>query len=142
MKSAMYAPATLGRVLSKVVGCGPGATPSGDDVLVGILAVLHSPCSGDAGARDAALLRSALLSLLATTTDVSAHLLRQAASGLFGSDLHELVRAVVAENHLGELDDKLRRVIKTGATSGADMCEGLLAFAPCYFNQQHERVAA
>jgi len=142
LKSAMYTPATLGPVLSRVVGCGLGATPSGDDVLVGILAVLHSRCAAEAGARDAALIRSALLPLLSKTTDISAYLLRQAASGLVGRDLHELVCALVAENYSGELSDKLRRVIETGATSGADMCEGLLAFAPSYFTQQSQRAAA
>ena len=45
----------LDDVLVKVVGRGPGVTPSGDDVLIGILAVLTSPCSGTAGATAAGL---------------------------------------------------------------------------------------
>ena len=38
------------RVLGRVVGHGPGSTPSGDDVLVGIFAVLTASRSGAAGA--------------------------------------------------------------------------------------------
>jgi hypothetical protein len=41
------------RVASSDLGRGPGSTPCGDDVLVGILAVLNSPHSGAAGARAA-----------------------------------------------------------------------------------------
>jgi hypothetical protein len=140
MKSAMHTPAKIGGTLARVVGLGPGATPSGDDVLVGIFAVLNSPRSGAAGAHDGAQLRQAILPLLGTTTDLSAHLLRQAADGLFGRDLHELRSALLAEDFPGQLHHALRHVVDTGATSGADMCEGLLAFAPDYFMHLHERL--
>jgi hypothetical protein len=248
VKSAMHSPAAIGVVLAKVVGCGPGATPSGDDVLVGILAVLTSTHSKSAGAmttevlprasavnpsprpagerklaggashriraskrpapagaadaapspflrprrgwshfafdsggwrhrlislgppghsqvgphdftaavgmrrvantrrtdgtRDAELLRGALLPLLPTTNDVSAHLLRQAAHGLLSRDLHELVSALIGNSSPAQLRDAVQRVVETGATSGADTCEGLLAFAPSYFIQQHAMAAA
>ncbi len=241
VKSAMQAPATLGEVLAKIVGNGPGATPSGDDVLVGILAVLTSTPSRSAGAataehagrapavnvavdanapsrpegerklaggvshrirtstwpapagaadtaltrflrpgrggphfasdsgglrhrlissgppghadvrrgatsaastQDDQLLRSALIPLLPSTTDVSAHLLRQAAQGLLSRDLHELISALIGEAPPGQLHEAIRRVVETGATSGADTCEGLLAFAPSYFIQHHEMAAA
>lgn len=142
VKSALHAPAALGEVLANVVGCGPGATPSGDDVLVGILAVLTSAHSGSAGARDAELLRRALLPLLPTTTDVSAHLLRQAARGLIGRAVHELVSALLGDASPEQLSATAQRVVETGATSGADTCEGLLAFAPAYFIQPHAMAAA
>src|SRR6516164_8192172 len=86
---------TLGEVLAKVVGQGPGSTPSGDDVLVGILAVLNSPASGAAGARAAESLGRAIFPLLRTTSDVSGQLLRQAVKGLFSRDVHELVLALL-----------------------------------------------
>jgi hypothetical protein len=142
VKSAMRAPATLDHVLAKIIGCGPGATPSGDDVLAGIFAVLTSPQSQAAGERDAELLRRALLPLLPATTDLSAHLLRQAAYGLSGRDLHELVSSLIGNPSPAQLSDAIRQVVETGATSGADTCEGLLAFAPSYFNQQTELAAA
>jgi hypothetical protein len=142
VRSALGNPGALSDVLTKVVGCGPGATPSGDDVLVGILAVLTSPLSGAAGAEASESLSRLLLPLLPKTTDVSAHLLRQAAYGLFGRPVHELVSAVAGDPTPQQLQDTVLRVVETGATSGADTCEGLLAFAPPFFIPHDERAAA
>lgn len=139
--SAMHAPATLGKVLAKIIGCGPGATPSGDDVLAGVFAVLTSTRPASAHLRDLELLYHALLPLLPNTTGVSAHLLRQAAHGLLGRDVHDLVSALIGNSPPAHLSDSLRRVIGNGATSGADTCEGILAFAPSYIIQQHEMAA-
>jgi hypothetical protein len=129
-------------VLPGVVGCGPGATPAGDDVLVGTLAVLGSPHSGARGAAAAQSLCRALLPLLPTTTDISGHLLRQAASGLFARCVHELVCTLIGDPAPGRLLDGVQRVIDTGATSGADMCMGLLACARSFFPIQYEMAAA
>jgi hypothetical protein len=135
VRLAVNGATALGDVLANVVGRGPGLTPSGDDVLVGVLAVLTSRHSGAGGARAVESLGRALFSLLPTTTDVSGHLLRQAASGLFCRDLHELVCALIEASSSPQLSEKVRRVIEIGATSGADTCEGVLAFAPSYFEK-------
>jgi len=129
-------------VLAKVVGQGPGSTPSGDDVLVGILAVLNSPASGAAGARAAESLGRAIFPLLRTTSDVSGQLLRQAVKGLFSRDVHELVLALLGNPAPQQLRNTIQRVIETGATSGADTCMGLLAFAPSFFIPGEKRAAA
>jgi hypothetical protein len=97
--------------------------------------VLTSPHSGAGGASAVESLGRALLPLLPTTTDVSAQLLRQAANGLFCRALHELVWALIGDPCAPQLSEQVRRVIEIGATSGADTCEGLLAFAPCYFER-------
>ena len=132
----------LGEVLAKVVGQGPGSTPSGDDVLVGILAVLNSPASGAAGARAAESLGRAIFPLLRTTSDVSGQLLRQAVKGLFSRDVHELVLALLGNPAPQQLRNTIQRVIETGATSGADTCMGLLAFAPSFLIPGEKRAAA
>lgn len=142
VKAALDEPALLNAALAKVVGRGPGATPSGDDVLVGILAVLTSPYSGGAGAEAAESLGRSIIPLLPTTTDVSGQLLRQATQGLFGRDIHELVSSLIGEPAPEQHRENVRRVVETGATSGADMCEGLLAFAPSFFTHHIERAAA
>jgi len=128
--SALDEPDALAEVLAKVVGRGPGSTPAGDDVLVGILAVLASPQSGTPGARAVQSLCRPLLRLLPTTTDISGHLLRQAANGLFSRAVHELVCALIGDADLQQLRDTVQRVVETGATSGADLCTGMLASAP------------
>jgi len=139
VRSALEVPAAMGDVLAKVVGRGPGSTPSGDDVLVGILAVLNSPHSGAAGARAAESLGQAILPLLWTTGDVSGQLLRQAVNGLFSRDVHELLLALLGNPAPHQLQKTIRRVIETGATSGADTCMGLLAFAPSFLTPREER---
>ena len=141
VRSALEVSAALGNVLAKVIGRGPGSTPSGDDVLVGILAVLNSPHSGAAGAREAESLGRAILPLLWTTSDVSRQLLRQAAKGLFSRDIHELVLALLGNPPPQQLQNAVRRVIETGATSGADTCMGLLTFAPYFLIPREERAA-
>jgi len=142
VRSALDVSAALGDVLGKVVGRGPGSTPSGDDVLVGILAVLNSSHSGAAGARAAESLSRAILPLLWTTSDVSGQLLRQAVKGLFSRDVHELVLALLGNPAPQQLRNTIRRVIETGATSGADTCMGLLEFAPSFLIPREERAAA
>jgi hypothetical protein len=133
VQSALGDVTVLNRVLRQVVGRGPGATPSGDDVLVGALAVLTSPYSGNAGQRAAAALTQSLRPFLSTTTDLSRHLLRQAMKGLFSRDIHELVATLIQGSSARELAERARQVINTGATSGADTCEGLVEFASSYF---------
>ena len=142
VRSALEVSADLGHVLAKVLGRGPGSTPSGDDVLVGILAVLRSPRSGVAGVRAAESLSRAILPLLWTTSDVSGELLRQAVGGLFSRDVHELLFALLENPAPQQLRNTIRRVIETGATSGADTCMGLLAFAPSFLIPREERAAA
>ena len=132
----------LPEVLVQVVGCGSGSTPAGDDVLIGILAVLKSPLSGAAGAEAAAALRRALLPLLPTTTDISGHLLRQAARGLFARNVHELIGALLGDPTPSQLNDRVARVIDTGASSGADLCTGLLACARAWLVPQQQTAAA
>ena len=111
-------------------------------MLIGILAVLRSAHSGPAGVAAADSLRRALLPLLPGTTDISGHLLRQAVAGRFSRAVHELVAALIENAALERLTDKIQRVVETGATSGADMCVGLLAAAPEFLRIDDERAAA
>jgi hypothetical protein len=142
VRSALEAPDAIGNVLASVVGRGPGLTPAGDDVLVGILAVLSSPHSGLAGAKVAESLGRLILPLLPTTTYVSGQLLRQAANGLFGRVVHELLSALIGDQPRQKLAETVRRILQMGATSGADTCEGLLAFAPTFLVPHDTRVGA
>jgi hypothetical protein len=127
-------------VLARVVGNGPGATPAGDDVVVGILAVLRSPAAGPRGALAGRALCDAMLPLLRNTTDISAHLLRQAARGQFSRALQELLAAIIGDPE--RLEQSVQRMMETGASSGADMCMGVLACAPAFLITHCERAAA
>jgi hypothetical protein len=139
---ALHDSSALADVLGTVVGRGPGTTPAGDDVLVGVLAVLVSPYAGPAGVAAAARLRRVLVPLLPATTDISAHLLRQALEGKFSRRVHELLCALIADRGHAQLAQTAEAVIANGATSGADLCMGLIASAPAFLAAYHERAAA
>jgi hypothetical protein len=118
--------------LAGIVGCGPGLTPAGDDVLVGILAILSSPLAGDAHAQASQAMRRAVEGLAPKTTTLSGHMLRQAARGLLGRMPHDLVGALAGGLAADELDCAVRSIAATGATSGADVCMGVLEAAQAF----------
>ena len=104
----------------RIVGLGPGLTPSGDDLLAGLLV-------GTArlrGALPAALGHAVLVAARDRTTDFSVARLRHAARGAI-----EEVQEHVMANLLGgagtELDAAIRRAAGWGHTSGVDTLVGL-----------------
>jgi hypothetical protein len=119
--------AELGRALRRCVGLGPGMTPAGDDVLVGLLTVFSSSAAGAEGARITARLARALAPVLPSTPDVSRHLLAQAARCLPSRAIHDLAAAVVEGAAGPLLEEALRVVLGAGCTSGADACMGMIA---------------
>lgn len=132
----------LDEVLRKVVGCGVGSTPSGDDVLAGILAVLTCTRAGRNGAAAARALAAAIVPRLPATAEISAQLLRQAADGHFGRAVHELIAALVCAPAPHALTHAVRRLLAAGATSGADTCLGMAAAARAYLAECERRMAA
>lgn len=93
------------------LGLGAGLTPSFDDACVGAMAACR------------ALGRSVPFRLtdLSGTTDVSARYIRLAQSGYFGEPLCALVEAI----YQGELTLAAEKLLRVGATSGADMLHGV-----------------
>lgn len=117
----------IGTAVTRLVGAGPGLTPSGDDVLVGLLAaLLRGGGSSPHSASVASWVSAAVVNNARRTTDISRHYLRLAARGHFGEPLSELVDAVVvgadAQVVAGRADD----VLSVGASSGADAALGVL----------------
>ncbi len=108
-----------------LVGNGPGLTPSGDDAIVGLLAVLHRAGPIELCARPLRLIGNILDALLCRTTSVGAHYLRLAIDGHFGEHLTDLVDALGSEG--GASPERVARVRATGATSGADALVGVVA---------------
>jgi hypothetical protein len=105
-----------------LLGLGPGLTPSGDDVLVGLFAVLHlpgSPCQGwlQGG-------RAVLAGAADATTAISLAALNAAAQGRVRACIVHLLHEVL---HGGgaSLQAAQARVLAIGATSGTDMAAGL-----------------
>jgi len=106
-----------------LVGHGQGLTPTGDDVLCGVLLAVRSAATAD-GWEDS--LRLHIARRWAATTSLSAMLLRDAADGYAVPDVARLV------DHLfGAASDPaslglIARVLDIGHTSGADLLAGVL----------------
>jgi len=118
----------LGAALDRLVGLGPGLTPSGDDMLVGMLAALRRPRAPLVDARAAGRLADALAPRLVRTTAVSRFYLAHALAGRFGAALLDARDVLVAgdEPATPERVGAMIRLRSVGATSGTDLLAGLL----------------
>ena len=115
-------PDALRAELAALVGAGPGTTPTGDDVVVGVLAGLI--CRGHVAA--ARRIAARLPGLLPGTTRASAHYLSAACRGEFGEHVHRLVAALADPSSVPEA---LVLARAWGASSGIDLAYGLAAAA-------------
>lgn len=107
-----------------MLGLGPGLTPSGDDFLVGLFAMLNvpgSPCRGWLGGGTAVLEHAG-----DATHAISLAALEAAAGGRVRESIVALIEALL-HGSPASLFHPLRRVLAIGATSGADLVAGILA---------------
>jgi hypothetical protein len=115
---------TSNDAVSDLIGLGPGLTPSGDDFLTGALAALAAV--GQTNMR--AALGRAVVADAGRTSPVSASLLRAAAAGPVGENLHTMVAAIIA----GDADGAIGAATRIGHTSGWDALAGAVATAQIY----------
>jgi hypothetical protein len=121
-----------------LLGLGPGLTPSGDDVVCGILAGLgwatNTPAANEYGAINRASTTRRIISGLAQavneaaparTNRISATLLRHAATGLLYAPAMDLGAALLAGDPAA-VADPARRLLGIGHTSGGDLAVGIL----------------
>ena len=114
---------------ARLVGLGPGLTPSGDDFIAGYLAALWSRAGFGSGL-DAILapLADALAPLFLRTNAISRQMLSDAARGRFAQ---RLVDVTVAISGGDDSVDATVRALASGHSSGADTLYGLLfGYAP------------
>lgn len=106
--------------LFSLIGAGPGTTPSGDDVVVGVLAGLL------ATGRDASFraIVAELPALLDRTTRASRHYLAAAAQRRFADHVLELLESL---GDPAALQSAVDRAAGWGATSGLDLASGILS---------------
>lgn len=107
-----------GEAVQGLIGLGPGLTPSGDDFLVGALALLDAIGERDA---HAAMARAIIDALPGLTTPLSACFLRAASARHVGEALHRSVSSVIT----GDVDAAVATVGKIGHSSGWDMMAGI-----------------
>ncbi len=107
-------------LVRRLVGAGAGLTPSGDDVLCGVLLGLRLL----GHARSLPRLWGAVVPRLPATTTLSAALLAEAAQGYAVPPVIDLGEALVAGDAVG-LSSAAAEVLAVGHTSGADLLAGL-----------------
>jgi Protein of unknown function (DUF2877) len=107
--------------LSRLVGLGPGLTPSGDDLIAGTLVTLHAL----GFMRPAAELWDIVETCLSDTNAISAAHLKAAARGQAAAVIHEAIAAIVA-GRADSVPVTLRRLADHGHTSGSDGFTGVL----------------
>lgn len=108
-----------GPVVARLIGRGPGLTPSGDDVLAGALLVLHG-AGLDPG------LVGAVRALAHRTTDLSASLLLAAADGYAAPAVRAHVTAALRGDRPAA-EAARREVERFGHWSGPDLLAGCAA---------------
>jgi hypothetical protein len=113
----------------RIVGLGPGLTPSGDDVLAGLLLALRLLGGAVPGGGTAVWLADWLGAAVTAhadtrTTSLAASLLHCAAHGQAAAEVAVVLRGIAGQE---PLRPAVRRLLSAGHTSGADLAWGLLA---------------
>lgn len=109
--------------LWRIIGAGPGLTPSGDDFVCGFLCALHNaadPVADDLFARMTRILSSRV----PPTTDVSAQMLAAYVNGESAEVFRDLLEAFCGCRDMKAVMPKVRRV---GHSSGMDFAVGMAA---------------
>jgi hypothetical protein len=110
-----------------VLGRGPGATPSGDDIVSGILLTLYRTTDDRRRERLRRAGERVVARAEGRTTDVSTALLAQAARGRTSGRVEAGLRALLAPAaSRSQCTDAFADVIRMGHTSGADTVLGAL----------------
>jgi len=117
-----------------LAGLGPGSTPAGDDYLVGLMAGLRvwSGLLNNSGLSPQEACQIILEATEGRTTLLSSAFLRCAKEGLFGENWHRLLAELARGEAMG-IQQAARRILSSGATSGADALAGFLS--PYLFTQ-------
>lgn len=108
------------REVFRLVGLGPGLTPSGDDLLCGLLGALAA--AGDARFE---AVRREVMQHLDRTTSASKDYLTQACTPWWTGLLYEFFAAITGPD--GDVAGSFRRLAARGHSSGIDQGAGLVA---------------
>ena len=122
---AARAPERAARHLVRVLGVGPGLTPSGDDAAAGLLLTARALAATSAALDQVEQIGQVVADVaLERTTSISAALLRHAAAGRAAQ---VVVNAIAAVAGGSPSTAALERLLRLGHTSGADTAAGVLA---------------
>jgi hypothetical protein len=114
--------AEIESILRYFLGRGKGGTPTGDDYIIGLMAIYAiseewSPSFPE--------VLSTLISKEKITTDVSLEYLKYALKNQFGSPVIELIHALLSENDEA-IQEKVNNLLSMGHSSGLDTAFGVM----------------
>lgn len=125
--------------LKPYIGLGPGLTPSYDDMIVGILAMLHSDRLLDKS-RLIQTLNLSLKQLELLTTKISATFLTYAINGLFSLNLLTVIKRIRQRNYNRQaIVTSIHELLRFGHTSGADVLLGIWLGSLILERYQHKK---
>ncbi|MCL4459441.1 MAG: DUF2877 domain-containing protein [Chloroflexi bacterium] len=115
----------LTSLASPLIGLGPGLTPSGDDVLTGLMATMYLVATHWGWQRGVirAINHSLAAAVEGRTTIVSENQLRYAARGEVAEAVLEVVLAALQARD--DLEEKVAALLQVGASSGGDLLLGI-----------------
>ena len=130
---------TVDQAVQGLIGLGPGLTPSGDDMLGGLMVALRMALgpvylneglrpglSQPSGAPVIGELSRSIFSHSARTNRISAALLEQAALGIGSAAQHQVLECLLELTPSMDLGKSVERLVNSGHTSGWDTLTGLL----------------
>lgn len=121
---------TNGGLLRPLIGLGLGSTPSGDDMIAGVLAALWTIHSAHALAARSAISQEIHGICPSQTTKTSRDMLWHAANGYFPEALGNVAKGLRDQNcDSEEFRRRVENLFSVGATSGRDMGMGILKMA-------------
>ncbi len=136
---SQYDDGAIDQAVRGLIGLGPGLTPSGDDMLVGLMVSLRTALGPVAcnEATSAGLSQSSCVPVVdalsrstvrhATCTNrISAALLEQAALGIGSAAQHRIVQSLHEFTPTAELEAAVADLVRWGHTSGWDALTGIL----------------
>lgn len=120
----------------ELLGLGPGLTPSGDDVLGGLLTTLIVTVP-DEEMRTCLIEVTRQIAQIAKykTTEVSVRFLHQAGQGFVTERLQNVLKSIVLEEYSPNLEKDIRKILAFGATSGGEILLGSILGLGIIVNQ-------
>lgn len=124
--------------VNRLIGLGPGLTPSGDDLIAGLLIAAHY-----LGRRDAAsaLWHDVQAEAKSQTNAISLAHLSAAGQGVGAAPFHALLAASI-ENRTAQMTEALDAVAEIGHSSGFDAVAGLLILFDAWVSSSDREAAA
>ena len=133
---ALSAPVAAAAI-RRLIGCGPGLTPAGDDLIVGFLGGLWSTRGEDPARRRFLDALAAIVTAAAEATgEISRAYLRHATRGSVAESLARLAQVIADGAPLPELARVARKALRVGHTSGGDGVSGLLLGLACWSDRE------